>query len=227
MNSNRRSHAVTAALVLGGAIVASAVIVFWHSDRVVSTLAIAGVAAAIVATYHERRDLLGLALGATAGNAIELVCDLTGVWRHADRFILGLAPPYILICYPILGVAMPRLIDIFTPPGKGEHRGAAGLLLVLLVGLSMRFGTDFAAQSIVCAILLAATFWKFHTRRDWITAGVGSAVALIWEIPATLAGAWSFPRTPIIGLIPLWLPAAYAVFFVTMDRLSTDSSVPR
>lgn len=212
--------------IITGAVLASASITAWYDRPLLVAAACAAILVAVVARHHRQRDIVGLLVGATLGNIIELACDAAGVWRHADRSVLGLAPAYIFLCYPILGIAAPRLVDALigrARPLQETRRAVAPVAAVLLAGLvalSMRFGGDHSAQSIVCAVLLALTLWQFHSRHDGVTAIAGAIIALVWEIPATMAGAWRFPDPQIAGLIPLWLPAAYAVFFVTMGRLS-------
>lgn len=211
--------------IVGAAALGSASIVGFRDAPAACAFACAILLAVLLARYHERRDLIGLAIGATIGNAIELACDAAGVWQHADRTVLSLAPVYILFCYPILGIATPRLVDAVRggPRSPVEHRAStipvATLLLIAFVGLALRFGQDAGAQWIVTLFLLAATLWRFHSRHDLVTALAGASVAMVWELPATASGAWRFPAPDVLGLIPSWLPAAYAVFFVAMGRL--------
>lgn len=215
-----------AALIAAAAAVASTIIVRWHASPLLAAVGMALVMIVLLIRFHETRDLVGLAIGATVGNVIELACDAAGIWQHADRSVLGLAPPYILLCYPILGLAMPRLIDAIAGeprPEKCRDRDVVPIAFALLasfVALSLRFGRESLEQAVVCALLLSLTLWRFHSRRDITTAVVGAIVSLTWEIPATMAGAWSFPRPDAFNLIPAWLPAAYAVFFVTMGRIT-------
>lgn len=213
------------AVIITAAIMASAAIVWWHDRPVLITATCALILAGMLARFHDTRDFAGLIVGATAGNAIELASDAAGIWQHADRSVLGLAPLYILFCYPILGVAMPRLTDAIAgaPAGRSEDRSslfAAAALLLMFVIASTRYGLDHSAQSTVCAGALVLTMIRFHARHDVIAAVAGALVALVWELPATLSGAWTFPQPVLFGLVPLWLPAAYAVFFVTMGRIS-------
>ena len=212
------------ASIASAAVAAVIVICLWYDRPVASVAACAAILGLLLRRFNDPRDRVGLLVGAVVGNGIELACDAAGVWVHADRSVAGLAPPYILICYPILGLVLPRLIDAFaagrTPRGhSAETWPHAALTLAVFVTLSMRFGRDPLPQSIVCAAFVFVTFRLFHTRRDLAAAVGGAMLAMAWEIPATLAGAWRFPSPQLLGLIPFWLPAAYAVFFVTMDRI--------
>ena len=217
---------VDVVIIVGAAAAASAAIALWYDRSLTIVVTCAAILVALLMRYHEPRDLVGLVVGATVGNAVELACDATGIWQHADRAVLNLAPAYILLCYPILGLATPRMIDALEGGGRSRRELAgsvaplaAGLLLLFVV-LSMQFGRDASMQSLVCAVCLTLTLWRFHSRHDLITAFAGALIALAWEVPATIAGAWSFPTPQVFGLLPAWLPAAYAVFFVTMGRLT-------
>ena len=210
------------ALIVSGAAMASAAITSWYDRPAIMVGACLAMLAALLFRYHQVRDLTGLAIGATIGNAIELLCDAAGVWQHADRSVLGLAPAYILLCYPILGLVTPRLVESIAVGRPRSDRGDAIVsttMLAAFVVLSMRFGTLQLPQSIACIAVLAVTLWRFHSRHDIVAALGGAAIAMVWEVPATLAGAWRFPEPNLLGFIPAWLPVAYAVFFVTMNRL--------
>jgi hypothetical protein len=217
---------VEVAVIVGAAALAAVAIALWHSLPWPLSATCGAILAALLVRYREPRDLVGLAVGATVGNAIELACDAAGVWQHADRSVLNLAPAYILLCYPILGLAMPRMVDALIGASRSRRELigsvapiSAGLLLMFVL-LSMQFGRDASAQLLVCTVCLALTLWRFHSRHDLITAFAGAVIALAWEVPATIAGAWQFPHPQVLGLLPVWLPAAYAVFFVTMGRLT-------
>lgn len=219
-----------AVVIVGAALAAAAAIVSWYDRPALISTACAALGLALLARFHEPRDVAGLMVGATLGNATELACDAAGVWQHADRSILNVAPAYILLCYPILGLATPRLVEALAggqrPRAEAEPPTArlALTLLVVFVALSMRFSREHAMQSLLSALCLALTMWRFHSRHDLIGASAGAGLALIWEVPATLAGAWSFPTPTVFGLIPAWLPVAYAVFFVTMGRLTAAAT---
>jgi hypothetical protein len=211
---------------------AAGVIVFWHADASLATTAMAVLMGVLLRRFHAARDVAGAVAGATIGNAIELACDAAGVWQHADRSLLNLAPSYILLCYPILGFAIPRLVDALAghaaPCESNVDRGAAAAALLLaFVLLSLRFGQDPVRESAVCVIFLGATLWQFHSRHDAITATAGMIVALVWEVPATISGAWRFPTPQVFGLLPGWLPLAYAIFFVTMRQLTDAAAALR
>jgi uncharacterized membrane protein YoaT (DUF817 family) len=225
MSAQRRLVDLT--IIITAALAATSVIVIAHHDAAVSTAGIAVVMIALLLRFHETRDVAGLIIGATIGNAIELACDAAGIWRHTDRAVLNLAPPYILLCYPILGMAMPRMIEAIAGARRsifdriGSVVPIASVQLLAFVILSLTFGQQPSKQTAVCVSLLTVTLWQFHSKHDLITAIAGALVALTWELPATIFGAWSFPTANIAGLIPAWLPAAYAIFFVTLGRLTT------
>src|SRR4030095_1418441 len=186
-----------------------------------------------LARFSERADIVGLLVGAAVGNLTELLCDAAGVWEHATRPVFGVAPLYIFACYPLLGLATPRLIAAVLgrarPGAEGASAGLrdATVIWALHLGLSLRFGADNGAQTIVCAACLALTVARFHSHHDLTTALLGGLLGMIWELPCTRWGAWRFPHPQIFGLIPLWLPLAYAVFFVNLGRIHVPVSESR
>jgi hypothetical protein len=227
------------AFVLGCALVATFAIVAWH-DSALSMAVMLLVLASLLARFHDRRDLVGLAVGATLGNLTELVCERGGVWVHASKPVLGTGPFYIWVCYPILGVAVPRLIDAVVGasdrlvPGSARgdsmepraSRAEAGGALVVWsahTGASFFLGTRNIAELVVSVACLFALFTLARSSRDVATALVGALLGLVWEIPCTLSGAWSFPSPQVFGLVPAWLPFAYAVFFTCLGRITTGS----
>lgn len=216
------NRAVDISVILGAAIAVTISIVAWHDRPYQISAACAVVLVSLWTRYHQRRDIAGVVSGATLGNAVELACDFAGVWRHADRSLFGVAPAYIFICYPILGLAIPRLIDAIAVGTRPAHASTAALpatgMLGVFVALSMQFHDRSGLQSLITALMLAMTLVWFESRHDRVTAAAGLVIGLVWELPATLAGAWTFPRPQLFGLIPVWLPMAYAIFFVTMGR---------
>lgn len=88
------------------------------------------------------------------------------------------------------------------------------------VGLSFRYGTTNEAELVVSLACLGVTLSRFHTRHDLATAILGALLGLVWEVPCTWTGAWHFPAPQLFGLLPAWLPFAYATFFVNLGRLS-------
>jgi hypothetical protein len=179
-----------------------------------------------LARFRERMDLIGLLIGATFGNLTELLCDVAGVWEHATKQVLGAAPLYIFACYPLLGLALPRMIAAAVgrtrPCMEGEASAFrdATICWALHLGLSCWFGTDNGAQAIVCAACLTLTLARFHSPHDLATALFGGFLGMVWELPCTWWGAWRFPHPQLFGLIPLWLPLAYALFFVNLGRIT-------
>jgi hypothetical protein len=75
-------------------------------------------------------------------------------------------------------------------------------------------------ELIVSAVCLGLTLARFHSRHDLITATGGGMLGMVWELPCTHFGVWRFPHPQLLGLIPLWLPLAYAVFFITLSRIT-------
>lgn len=217
-------RASDAAAVVVGAIASTGAIVGLHRSPLAAFAALAVVLAAFCARFHERRDWAGLAVGATFGNATELVSDLGGVWVHAERPLLGVAPPYIFLCYPILGLTIPRLVAAVAPneplPRRDPRAPLAVVPWVALVALSYRFGRENGPQLAVSAGVLLATLALFHAPRDLVAGGLGALLASTWELPCTAFGVWSFPAPQVAGLIPLWLPVAYAAFFILLMRLA-------
>ena len=211
--------------VLGLAAVATAGIAAFAATRPLWVVPItAAVLMVCVARWRTYADRVGLLVGCTFGNLTELCCDRAGLWVHAQRPLLDVAPHYIFLCYPILGVAFPRLVRALSrPPHPGplpyEGRGGAvtaALLWFGVVAASCLFGGNF----FLCSAFLIATLACFHQRHDLVAAGAGAALGLLWELPATLSGAWRFPSAQLFGLIPAWLPLAYAVFFTTSARVT-------
>lgn len=216
--------------VLGLAALATAGIAAFAATRPLWVVPItAAVLMVCVARWRTHADRVGLLVGCTLGNLTELACDRAGLWVHAQRPLLDLAPHYIFLCYPILGVAFPRLVgaigegrllrDAPRPPHPTEERGGvvpAALLWLGVVAGSCLLGGDL----LLCAAFLVATLARFHAREDLIAAAAGAAIGLVWELPATLSGAWRFPSPQLFGLLPAWLPLAYAVFFTTSARLT-------
>lgn len=226
MNMHAQRRLADLSLIALAAIAASFVIATSYRDPWLSTFAIAILLLLLLARFHDTRDIVGLLVGATLGNAIELASDAAGIWMHADRSVLGLAPPYILLCYPILGFAVPRMVEALagSPQSIFDRIGvvfpAAFAILLSFVALSVTLAHRPAAHTLMCTLILAITLSRFHSRHDVIAAAAGAFVALTWEIPATVYGAWQFPVADVFGLIPAWLPAAYAVFFVSMGRIT-------
>ena len=212
--------------IMGGASVA-ALSISSLFDRPMLLTAIMGVLLlAFLKRWHARRDLVGLGVGAVLGNLAELLCDWAGVWRHVHPQILGVTPVYILLCYPILGVTIPRLIDAILsrvrPAGDAAENAHAfaALIFAIHVGLCVSFSGENLACSATSALCLLAFLCRFRTQHDRATLFIGGLIGLVWELPATLSGAWTFPNPQLFGLIPLWLPMAYAVFFGTLGRIT-------
>ena len=139
---------------------------------------------------------------------------------------MGVAPAYIFLCYPLLGLAFPRLVDALA----GRHRAAAegsgttlahacmlGAALVILPCLVAGHAT---VQWLFCVMSFTLILRQFHSRHDLLCSLVGTVMALGWELPCTIAGTWFFPQPQLFGRLPLWLPFAYAGFFVTLGRMT-------
>ncbi|MBI5495367.1 MAG: hypothetical protein HY904_10115 [Deltaproteobacteria bacterium] len=182
--------------------------------------------AALLARWHRRADLAGLLVGAALGNLTEFLMDVAGVWVHHNRDVAGVSPLYIFICYPILLLALPRLLNPLVgqprPLMEGSGRAAAVALLLWAahVGASFLWGTRNAPEAAACVVILGLVLWQFHSAHDVASALFGAVLALVWELPATATGAWHFPAPQVLGLVPAWLPLAYAIFFVTLGRIT-------
>jgi hypothetical protein len=214
------------AFTLGGAMTATAVIVTLYRQPFAPLVPILILIPLFLARFSERADIVGLMVGATFGNLTELLCDAAGVWEHVTRPVFGVAPFYIFACYPLLGLATPRLIAAVlgrarpVAEGAGAELRDATIIWALHLGLSCRFGADNGPQAIVCAACLALTVARFHSPHDLTTALLGGLLGMVWELPCTRWGAWRFPHSQLFGLIPFWLPLAYAVFFVNLGRIT-------
>ena len=173
--------------------------------------------AAVLIRWHSPADVVRWLIGATLGNAAELLCDLGGVWVHSTRQWLDAAPFNIFLCYPVLMLAVPRLLG--SSEVDGRKGGAALGLFIAHIGLSAHQGGDNSTQSWVSGITLAACLMVFHRGRDFAAGLLGMGMGLVWEIPCTALGSWTFPNPQALGLIPYWLPFAYAVFFMTTLRI--------
>jgi hypothetical protein len=211
---------------MSGAAVAAGAISALHHRPILLTVLIGLLVPLFLWRWHTPRDLTGLLVGATFGNLTELVSDLGRVWIHAAPQILGVSPLYIFACYPILGLALPRLTDTVagrtrpTTEGDGAVLFQASLLWGVHLALSYCFGTDNTAELLVSTGCLGVTLFRFHSPHDTIAAASGALLALVWELPSTWSRAWRFPHPELFGLIPLWLPLAYAVFFINMSRIT-------
>jgi hypothetical protein len=71
-----------------------------------------------------------------------------------------------------------------------------------------------------CATSFAIILRRFHSAHDLLCSIVGTAMGLAWELPCTIAGTWFFPHPELFGRLPLWLPFAYAGFFVILGRMT-------
>jgi RNA polymerase sigma-70 factor, ECF subfamily len=172
----------------------------------------------LLAFWHRPVDLIRWTVGATIGNLTELLCDLAGVWIHGTRQWLDAAPFYIFLCYPILMLAVPRLLSGFRAD-RTIGNGWAALLLAVHVGLSLSQGGNNTGQLIVSFTALLLAVWLFHEPRDLAAGFLGMALGLLWELPCTYFGSWRFPHPQLLGLVPYWLPLAYAVFFLLLNRI--------
>ncbi len=176
---------------------------------------------AVLGIWHEPVDRVRWIVGATCGNATELLCDFSGIWVHATRQWLDAAPFYIFLCYPILMVAVPRLLAPFGDARQSWREAVmATVLFAGHVALSTWQAQNNAGQLLVSACCLSIGLILFHQRRDLAAGSIGMGLGLLWEIPCTYFGSWRFPHPQFLGLVPYWLPLAYAVFFITLVRVS-------
>lgn len=175
-----------------------------------------------LARWRRREDCLAWAMGASLGNITELAADAAGLWIHADRAVWGIAPAYILLCYPLLWLAGPRMLDRLAGPRRVCSRRDAWLALTIWAAhTALCCGTG-ASNTRLAAISLAALgalLLPSRSRADIVYACAGAGLGMVWEIPCTWSGAWRFPSPDFAGLIPVWLPIAYAVFFVSLNRV--------
>jgi phytoene/squalene synthetase len=212
--------------VIAGACAATASICFLYREPWVLTAVLLGLLAAYLRSWRTRADLIGLATGAVLGNVTEVLSDVAGLWQHQNGQILGVTPSYILVCYPLLGLAMPRLVDAWIGQPRATAEGTAGALpwALSIWGLQLALCLTFAGDSIrsfgACALCLALFLWRFRSKHDQVTLLFGVGLGLLWELPCTGFGAWRFPQTELFGRVPLWLPLAYAVFFGTLGRVT-------
>lgn len=210
---------------LCGAALATVAIVKLHPQPLLLCPLLLTLCALFLWRWHRPADVGALLIGATAGNLTEVLCDLKGIWIHTTNQLLGAVPLYILICYPILGIALPPLVDALIgrrrPKGEGHAKilPAALCFFSLHVGLSMLYGTDNSREFIASLLTLLLTLARFHSPHDLGFALIGALLALVWEVPCTLLGAWHFAAPQLYGLLPYWLPLAYAVFFINLGRM--------
>ncbi len=176
--------------------------------------------------WHAPRDLAGLAVGAVFGNLTELLSSLAGLWIHRTPQILGVAPAYIFLCYPLLGLAFPRLVDALAgcqraaAEGNGTTLAHACILGAVLVSLPCLGAGHATVQWLCCVTSFAIILKRFHSQHDLLCSLAGTVLALGWELPCTVAGTWFFPQPQLFGRLPLWLPFAYAGFFVMLGRMT-------
>lgn len=225
LNSEMRQRLADALSTVAGASLATAAIVLLHPGSVVLCSLLSALCVLVLVRWHRPRELAGLLIGASIGNLTEVLCDLKGIWIHATSQLFGAVPLYILICYPILGIALPPLIDALLgyrrPCAEGELRVLPRALCfwLLHLGLSMLYGTENQRELIASALTLLLTLASFHSPHDLGFAGIGALLALVRELPCTLFGAWRFAAPQLGGVLPYWLPLAYAVFFINLGRM--------
>lgn len=220
------SYTVDLVVALGGAAMGTLGIVLLYKEPVALAVFMALLLAALLLRWHTKADLVGLLVGCTLGNLTEFLCDWKGIWVHHTRGIMDIAPVYILICYPVLWLTVPRLMDALVrrPRPVEDGHGNAPLWGLFFwgahLGLSLVFGLDNTPQFIMCVTLLGFALWRFHGPHDVAAALFGGCLGLVWELPVTTTGGWVFPNAQLLGLIPFWLPFAYAVFFLGLCRVN-------
>jgi hypothetical protein len=224
--SFRRRFGDALATLVGASLATLAIVqLHAHTRPLALCIVLAALCGLFLVRWHRPADLAGLLVGASIGNLTEVLCDLKGIWIHASHQLFGAVPFYILICYPILGLALPRLVDALIGRPRPETEGAnrqlpvAFGLWLLHIGLSMLYGTDNARELIACLLTLILTLIRFHSPHDLGFAGIGALLALVWEVPCTRFGAWRFAAPQLGGVLPYWLPLAYAVFFINLGRM--------
>ena len=213
--------------VLGSATVATAGLAWLYQQPTMLCALLMILTGAVLWRWHGQRDLAGLVVGAVYGNLTELLSDLAGLWIHRTQQILSVTPSYIFLCYPLLGLAFPRLVDALagrerpTAEGSGTTLAHACGLGVALVSLPCLGTGQTTVQWLFCATCLAIILGRFHSRHDLFCSLMGVAMSLGWELPCTMAGTWFFPQSQLFGRLPMWLPFAYAGFFVLLGRMAS------
>lgn len=215
-----------AGFVLGNTAVATAGLV-WLAQQPTTLCALLGLLLGVTLwRWHAPQDLAGLLVGATFGNLTELASDLAGLWVHRTPQLLGVAPTYIFLCYPLLGLAFPRCITALRGRQPALDAGGrtdlwhAGMLGGMLVSLPCLAAGHATVQWLLCAAGFAIIQSRFHTSYDLSCSLIGTAMSFGWELPCTMAGTWFFPQPQLFGYLPLWLPFAYAGFFVLLGRMT-------
>ena len=212
--------------VLGSAAVATAGLAWLYQQPTMLCALLIVLVVVTLWRWHEQRDLAGLVVGAVFGNLTELLSDLAGLWIHRTPQILGVAPAYIFLCYPLLGLAFPRLVDALAgrqraaAEGSGTTLAHACMLGAALVSLPCLVAGHATVQWLFCVTSFAIILRQFHSQHDLLCSLVGTVMGLGWELPCTIAGTWFFPQSQLFGRLPLWLPFAYAGFFVTLGRMT-------
>jgi hypothetical protein len=212
--------------VLGSAAVATAGLVALYERPTMLCALLVLLVGVTLWRWHEPRDVAGLIVGAVFGNLTELLSGLAGLWIHRTPQILGVAPPYIFLCYPLLGLAFPRLVDALAgrqrpaAEGGGTTLAHACMLGAVLVSLACLAAGHATVQCVFCATGFALILRQFHSQHDLLGILTGTVLGLGWELPCTTAGAWVFPQPELFGRLPLWLLFAYAGFFVTLGRMT-------
>ena len=228
--SIRSARCADIACGLGGVTIATAGLLTLFDRPSILFVFLLIITSVFLMRWQRRSDYVGLFVGATFGNLTELLCDAAGVWEHPTRQVFGLAPLYIFGCYPLLGLALPRMIAGVASRERPEFEGEgstllhASLIWAAHAGLSCRFGRNNDLEMLVCLLCLVLTLARFHSTHDLITALLGGLLGMAWELPCTISGVWRFPDPQFLGLIPLWLPLAYAIFFVNLCRITAAIS---
>ena len=217
--------------VLSSAAVATAGLVWLHQQPALLCVLLTVLMGAALWRWHGPRDLAGVLVGVVFGNLTELLSDLAGLWIHRTPQLFGVAPFYIFLCYPLLSLTFPRLVDALAggertaAEGSGTTLSHACVLWAALVSLTCLGAGHATVQWLFCVTCFAIILRRFHSRHDLLCSLVGVAMSLGWELSCTSAGTWFFPQSQLFGRLPLWLPFAYAGFFVTLGRMTSGMTM--
>ncbi len=214
------------AWTVGGALVATAAICAGHSRPWILFAALALELVVLARRGWGRRDTIRMMVGGVAGVITEVASEATGLWIHPHPQWFGIFPAYLMVCYLMLGFTVPRLVRAVAgaerSPAEGSRLalwGSTSVWVLVTVGCALAAGSNGLLLA-VCGMSLALFFACFRSLHDGITVGLGALLGLVWEIPCTLTGAWRFPEPELFGLIPFWLPLAYATYFGAVGRMS-------
>ena len=211
---------------VGGALVATSAICAGHSRPWILFGALALELIVLARRGWGRRDAIRMTVGGVTGVITEAASEATGLWTHPHPQWFGMFPAYLLVCYLMLGFTVPRLVKALAGAERSSDEGSrldllgsATVWVLVTVSCALAAGSNGLLLG-ACGLSLALFLACFRSLHDGITVGLGVLLGLVWEIPCTLTGAWRFPQPELFGLIPFWLPLAYATYFGAVGRMS-------